>query len=140
MIVTFVLCAAIAGQAQESSSPPPPAQTTTTPQASATPKTGASRYSPANGFLIRGTVFNDKALSFPNVELRIRRTGEKKYRWQSYTDSRGEFAMRVPIGGEYEMVVHTKGFKDQMRTINAKNGLDEENSVFRMEPLAGEKK
>jgi len=98
-------------------------------------KSGKSQYSHANDFLIRGTVFTDKAVAFPGVELRIRRAGEKKYRWQDNTNSRGEFAIRVPQGVEYEMVVHTKGFADQARSIDARTGSAENNVVFRMEPV-----
>jgi hypothetical protein len=74
------------------------------------------------------------------VQLRIRRTGEKKFRWESYTNSRGEFAVRVPQGSDYEMVIHAKGFSEQTRTIDAKNGGNEERVVFRMEPATGDKK
>jgi len=98
-------------------------------------KSGKSQYSHANDFLIRGTVFTDKAVAFHGVELRIRRAGEKKYRWQDNTNSRGEFAIRVPQGVEYEMVVHTKGFADQARSIDARTGSAENNVVFRMEPV-----
>jgi hypothetical protein len=110
-----------------------------TPTPSA-PKAGISRYSHANDFLIRGTVFNEKALAFPNAELRVRRAGDKKYRWHSFTNSRGEFAIRVPKGAEYEMVVSTKGFNDQIRTFDAKSGSSEETTTFRMVPVTGEKK
>jgi hypothetical protein len=135
-------------QNQDSPSAPPPAAATpsgTTPPA-ATPanRTGTSsskrKYSHANDFLIRGTVFTNQALAFPFAQLRIRRTTEKKFRWQSSTNSRGEFAVRVPQGLEYEMVVHAKGFADQTKTIDAKNGLSEGQLIFRMEPAAGGKK
>jgi hypothetical protein len=102
-------------------------------------KTDKKKYSHANDFLIRGTVFNEKALSFPRVELRLRAAGQKKYRWQTYTNSRGEFAVRVPQGAKYEILVHVKGFADEMRTIDATNGLNEETVVFRMQPAAGGK-
>jgi len=84
--------------------------------------------------LIRGTVFTDKSLSFPGVQLRIRRSGEKRFRWEDRTNSRGEFAIRVSQGVQYEMVVRAKGFADQIRTIDARNGSGENNVVFRMEP------
>jgi hypothetical protein len=103
-------------------------------QSSSSAKSGKQKYSHANDFLIRGTVFTDKALSFPGVQLRIRRSGEKKFRWQDQTNSRGEFAIRVPQGAQYEMVVRTKGFADQTRTIDARTGSGENNVVFRMEP------
>ena len=104
------------------------------PQSSSSSKNGKQKYSHANDFLIRGTVFTDKALSFPGVQLRIRRAGEKKFRWEDGTNSHGEFAIRVPQGTQYEMVAHVKGFADQTRTIDARNGSGENNVVFRMEP------
>ena len=110
------------------------AQNQLQPQSSSSAGTGKQKYSHANDFLIRGTVFNQKALAFPDVQLRIRRTGEKKFRWEDRTNSRGEFAIRVPQGTQYEMVVHFKGFGDQTRTIDARNGSGENNVVFRMEP------
>lgn len=104
-------------------------------QSTSSSSSGKQRYSHANDFLIRGTVFTDKALAFPGVELRIRRANEKKYRWQDSTDSRGEFAIRVPQGTQYEMVVHAKGFADQTKTIDARNATSENNVVFRMEAV-----
>ncbi len=122
--------------------PPAPA-----PAPSASPSTSASsskpskkKYSHANDFLIRGTVFNEQALSFPGVQLRIRRSGEKKFRWETYSNSRGEFAVRVPQGANYEMVVRAKGFATQTRAIDAKSGDYEGNLVFRMMPEGGDKK
>jgi hypothetical protein len=91
-------------------------------------------------FLIRGTVFNEKALSFPGAELRIRVAGEKKYRWETYTNSRGEFAVRVPLGADYEVLAHVKGFVDQRHNVGTKNGGDEETVVFLMKPVTGGKK
>jgi len=104
------------------------------PQSSSSAKSGKQKYSHANDFLIRGTVFTDKSLSFPAVQLRIRRAGEKKFRWEDQTNSRGEFAIRVPQGAQYEMVVRAKNFADQIRTIDARTGSGENNVVFRMQP------
>jgi len=127
------------GQVQEAVPPPP--SSAATPQAPAvTPgKPAKKKYNHANDFLIRGTVFTDKALSFPGVQLRIRRAGERKFRWESYTNSRGEFAIRVPQGADYELLVRVKGFAEQTRTIDAKTGGTEESMVFRMQPAAGDK-
>jgi hypothetical protein len=86
-----------------------------------------------------GTVFDSKGYAFPGVQLRVRRSTEKKFRWDDSTNSRGEFAIRVPQGSQYEMVVHIKGFADQTRELDAKTGLGEARIVFRMEP-EGEKK
>jgi hypothetical protein len=104
------------------------------PPQSSSSANSKQKYSHANDFLIRGTVFTDKALSFPGVQLRIRRAGEKKFRWEDQTNSRGEFAIRVPQGTQYEMVVRAKGFVDQARTVDARTGSGENNVVFRMEP------
>ncbi len=127
------------GRAQELASP----QSSSTPPAQApaatVSKPGKNKYSHLNDFLIRGTVFTEKALAFPEVQLRIRRAGEKKYRWESYTDSRGEFAVRVPQGSDYEMVVRVKGFAEQRRIIDAKAGAKEESLIFRMLPTTGGK-
>lgn len=110
------------------------------PQSSSSAHGTKQKYSHANDFLIRGTVFSDEALAFPGVQLRIHRAGEKKFRWEDSTNSRGEFAIRVPQGAQYEMVVHSKGFADQTRTIDARTGSGENNVVFRMQPAKKGKK
>lgn len=136
----LVQSAAGFSEAQEPAPPAPPSAPAARAPAATPKKQGQKKYSHGNDFLIRGTIFNDKALSFPGVELRIRVAGERKFRWESYSNSRGEFAVRVPEGSSYEMVVRVKGFAEQKRTIDAKNGGNEESLVFRMQPEAGGKK
>jgi hypothetical protein len=131
---TFICFAPGFSGAQEPPPPPPAAQPAAPENA---PK---QKYSHANDFLIIGTVFDPKGYAFPGVELKIRRSTEKKYRWDSYTNSRGDFAVRVPQGSDYEMLIHVKGFADQTRTLDAKTGVSEARIVFRMEPAAGDKK
>ena len=137
-----ILCTAglvaLFSAASAGSQEPPPTATPTAPKA-ASSKPGKKKYSHASDYLIRGTVFTEKALSFPGAQLRIRKVGEKKYRWESYTNSRGEFAVRVPQGSDYEMVVRSKGYVEQTRTIDAKSGANEENMVFRMQLESGGK-
>ena len=134
----LLLTAAVSLSAQDTA----PTRPTDQAQDSSTKpeKPSKKNYSHTEDFLIRGTVFNEKALSFPGVELRFRKEGQKKYRWDTYTNSRGEFAVRVPQGAKYEILVHVKGFLDQTRTIDAQGGGNEENVVFRMEPVARDKK
>lgn len=121
--------------------PPQSQPPSSSPSASSSSsKSGRPKHSHANDFLIRGTVFNAEALAFPGVQLRIRRAGEKKFRWQDYTNSRGEFAIRVPQDAQYEMIVRAKGFAEQAKTIDAKSGISDTNVVFRMEPVKGGKK
>ena len=125
------------GQAREPApTAPSPAGTSQSPAVS-TSKPDKKKYSHANDFLIRGTVFTDKALSFPGVQLRIKKAGERKFRWETYTNYRGEFAVRVPQGSDYEMVVRAKGYSEQKRAIDAKSGGNEQNVVFRMQPTGG---
>ena len=94
--------------------------------------------------MITGTVFNDKALSFPDVRVRIRQTSEKKFRWETFTNSRGEFAVRVPEGNEYEVQVQARKFKEQSRTVKADAGSLQPQLSFRLEPAtpgkSGDKK
>ena len=106
--------------------------------ASPTPK-GQPKHGHAYDFLIRGTVFSENALAFPGVQLRVRRAGEKKFHWETYSNSRGEFAVRLPQGTAYELVVHSKGFRDQTRAIDARAGDIQDDLVFRMEPAGGKK-
>ena len=125
-------------RAQEPAPPTPPASPAS--GAPAPEKSQKEKYSHANDFLIIGTIFDPKGYAFAGVELRIRRGNEKKYRWDSYTNSRGEFAVRVPQGSDYEMVIHAKGFADQRRALDAKTGVSEARIVFHMESAEGVKR
>jgi hypothetical protein len=147
-IFMMSLALAIAGSARGQEPPPqnpppppqqsaPPAETPASPAASSSSEHARSH---AADFLIIGTVFTDRAMAFPGVQLRVRRASEKKFRWQTYTNSRGEFAIRVPQGAEYEMVILPKGFIEQTSAISAKSGISEDNVVFRMQPATGGKK
>jgi carboxypeptidase family protein len=138
-MASLLLCfAALLLRAQDPASPPPQAPPPS--QAPAPDKPKKQKYSHADDFLIIGTIFDPSGYAFPGVELRIRRSTEKKYRWDSYTNSRGEFAIRVPQGSDYEMVIHARGFTDQTRALDAKTGVSEARIVFRMESAGGEKK
>lgn len=68
----------------------------------------------------------------PGAELRIRRASEKKFRWQTVSNSRGEFAVRVKMGADYQVIAHVKGFPDQSLTVDAKTGERYKDLVFRM--------
>ena len=140
MAALFILTVPAVSRAQEPPPPPPPTETTppaVAPSSSSKPQ--KQKYSHANDFLVIGTIFDPKGYAFPGVELKIRRSTEKKYRWDSFTNSRGDFAVRVPQGSAYEMIVHIKGFADQTRALDAKTGVSEARIVFRMEPAGGEK-
>jgi len=88
---------------------------------------------PLPSFLILGTVFNEKAISFPGVQVRVRRMDEKKFRWETYTNSRGEFAVRVFPGYEYEVVTHVKKYQDQSKAVDGKVDVQQRLSI-KLEP------
>jgi hypothetical protein len=50
--------------------------------------------------LIFGTVWGPDSRPVAGVPVRIRRASEKKFRWELTSDSRGEFAQRVPVGAQ----------------------------------------
>jgi hypothetical protein len=84
-------------------------------------------------FLILGTVFNEHALAFPGVEIKIRRKGEKKFRYDTFTNSRGEFAIRVPDGIEYEVLVREKHYKEQSQWVTANMSDVQKRLTFKLE-------
>lgn len=92
---------------------------------------GSSRHQ--HDFLIKGTVFTPEGLSFAGARVRIRKTGEKSFRWHDTANSRGEFAIRVIQGTQYEVVVDGKGFKEQEKQVDAAGSERIEEIVFRME-------
>src|SRR5712692_1053022 len=94
--------------------------------------------SPADDFLMFGTVFTERGFALPGAEVRVRRANEKKLRGEARSDSRGEFAVRVPRGAEYEMIVSAKGYREESRKVDARTG-NREDLVFLLEPASGEK-
>ncbi len=62
--------------------------------------------------LIFGTVWSPQNQTVSGVKIKIRRAGEKKFRWELVSNSSGEFAQRVPAGkADYEIVPDLRGFK-----------------------------
>ena len=139
------LAAPLFAQSQEPAQPvapvpASPAHPSVAHAATPASKDGKVQHSHAIDFLVIGTVFNEKALSFPGVQVRIRRSGEQKFRWSTYTNSRGDFAQRMPQGPQYEIVVQVKGFAGQTRTVETGKGETQERLSFRMELATGGKK
>lgn len=128
-----VLSAAILTGAQE---PVPPAagqQSTEQPKTGTPQSTSNAKKGKFPPYVILGTVFNENALSYPNVRLQVRRLNEKKFRWDTYTNSRGEFAVRVPEGQEYELFIHEKNYKDVSVKVTADNSVIEQRLSIRLE-------
>ena len=107
--------------------------------AAADEKCGKKKQKLAEQFLIFGTVFDERGYIVEGAEIRVRCAGEKKVRWKVWSDRRGEFAQRVPTGAEYELTVVAKGFTEQERKVDAREG-NREDMVIRLEPAPKEKK
>jgi len=101
------------------------------PAESSNKKKSTSRHQ--HDFLIKGTVFTQEGLSFAGARIRIRKAGDKSFRWQDVANSRGEFAIRVVQGAQYEVVVDAKGWKEQKKPVNATGSERIEDLVFHME-------
>jgi hypothetical protein len=134
-----VLISSPAKQPYPPTATPTISQDASSPTSSSSSKSAKHKHTPFDDFLIRGTVFNDEALAFPGVEVRVRLVGEKKFRWQDVTNSRGNFAFRVPHDASYEVVTHAKGFLDQSETVVAKTGSTDQNLSFKMQPTREKK-
>ncbi|MBI1749345.1 MAG: carboxypeptidase regulatory-like domain-containing protein [Acidobacteria bacterium] len=89
--------------------------------------------------VITGTVFTEKGFSLPGASVRVKRTGERKPKWEAVSDRRGEFGVRVPQGAEYEVHVRAEGYEEQMQKVDGKASTYE-NLIFRMTPATGGKK
>jgi len=109
------------------------------PSAESSSKQPQKKTSHGDDFLIRGTVFSPEGLALPGASLRIRRTSQKKFQWNDASDSRGEFAIRVKMGVDYEVVVRAKGYQDESQAVDAKTGERFKDLVFRMQRQAGKK-
>lgn len=136
----LVLFMANALWAEEPSSPPPQQPSSPAQEASkGESDTHGKKHKSLPPYLIIGTVFNENALSYPKARVQIRQAGEKKFRWDTYTNSQGEFALRVPDGQEYELVVREKKYKEVSLKIDAKSGGMQERLSIRLEALNPEK-
>jgi len=114
----------------------PPESTPAPQQAASGPDSSSKPHRVIPAFLILGTVFNEKDYAFPGVEIKIRRKGEKKFRYDLYTNSRGEFAVRVPDGIEYEVVVRQKKYKEQSQEVLANMADVQKRLTFKLEAIA----
>ena len=62
--------------------------------------------------LLAGTVWGPDDRPVYGVKVRIRRAGQKKAKWEQYSDRRGEFFQRLPAGqADYVVWADVKGFK-----------------------------
>jgi hypothetical protein len=70
---------------------------------------------PAPYALIFGTVWSPDSRPVYGVHVKLRRAGEKKFRWEASSDHRGEFAIRVPAAkaADYVLLPDLKHAKDR---------------------------
>jgi hypothetical protein len=62
--------------------------------------------------LIVGTVWGPDDLPVYGVKVKIRRSQDKKARWELFSDHHGEFAQRLPVGKtDYLVTTDLKDFK-----------------------------
>ena len=108
-------------------------------QAQSGPEKQEKKQPPADDFLVFCNVYNEQGYSLPGAEISVRRVAEKKIRWKGNSDRRGEYAVHVPLGVEYEVSVSARGYAAQSRKVDASKG-DREIMVFRMQPSPEGKK
>jgi hypothetical protein len=145
---TFLQCSILFGVlalrafGQEPAPSPPPLKPLSPTVESPQPPTEPAQHVPAKKlpfFLILGTVFNENALAFPGVEVRIRRADEKKFRWDGVSNSRGEFAVRVPDGYDYSLLIRVRHYQEETREITTKAGEAQQRVTIRMQLATQEK-
>ena len=143
LLAVLICCSARNTTAQQT---PPPATSTNTNTNAGTNAKPAQAPGPCSpktklrpGFLIVGTVFNEHALSFPGATVRIRCAEDQKYRWESVTNSRGEFALRVPEGHAYEVQVRVKNYVEQNVPVRTDQGDIQQRLSIRLLPTKPQK-
>ena len=87
----------------------------------------------AHDYVIFATVFTDRGFALFGARARVRRSEEKKFRWETTSDHQGELAFRVPQGAEYELTIEARGFKTQTQKIDARED-NRADLTIRMEP------
>jgi len=75
-----------------------------------------------NDCLLYATVFTEEGFLLPGADIYVHPVGKKKPVWEATSDRRGEFAVRVPPDGDYEIEVKAKGYVMQSHTVTAQMG------------------
>jgi hypothetical protein len=80
------------------------------------PLHGRDRSIPKDYALIFGTVWGPDDVPVPGMKVKIRKADDKdgKARWEVYSNSRGEFERRLPVGKqEYIIWADVRGYKSR---------------------------
>jgi hypothetical protein len=92
----------------------------------------ATQHKPSpNDCIFYATVFTNEGRLLVGAQIHVRPTGKKKPDFETWTDRRGEFAVRVSPGLDYDIEVKAEGFITQVRKANAQTG--KQDMVFHME-------
>jgi hypothetical protein len=84
-----------------------------------------------NDCILSATVFTDEGRLLQGAEIRVHPAGKKKPNYEAISDRRGEFAVRVPTVGEFEIEIKASGFVAQTRRVTTAQGQRME-MVFHM--------
>jgi hypothetical protein len=152
VLLTVLICCSARNTAAQQASPPAASTNTSTNAGTNSGTSSGTTAKPAQapgpcstktklrpGFLIVGTVFNERALSFPGATVRIRCADDEKYRWEAVTNSRGEFAVRVPEGHTYEVLVRVKNYVEQNVQVRTDQGDIQQRLSIRLQPAKPQK-
>lgn len=96
---------------------------------------------PAPYALIAGAVFRDTGLSLPGAQVTLLAESgsgqaRKPKKINVVTDSRGEFAVRVPAAPmRYTLQVRAAGYQNQEKSVSV-SGEDRVDVFFRLEPAS----
>jgi hypothetical protein len=101
------------------------------------PMTAAQRKPSPDDCIFYATVFTNEGRLLVGAEIHVHPTGKKRPDYEAWSDRRGEFAVRVPHGGDYDIQIKADKFVTQIRTAHADTG--QQSMVFHME-LQPEKK
>jgi hypothetical protein len=80
------------------------------------PLHGRDRSIPKDNALIFGTVWGPDDMPVPGMKVKIRKADDKdgKARWEVYSNRRGEFEQRLPVGKqEYIIWADVRGYKSR---------------------------
>ncbi len=89
--------------------------------------------------IVGGTVFRESGFALPGAEVAISQTGvPKPKKMKATSDSRGEFAFRVPtVAARYTVSVAAKGYAHQEKSVSV-DGEVREDVTFSLAPESKE--